>query len=163
MKKFIFIIIVSGVGIMGYFCYPVVLSSFFKISGEIEIVSRLQKYAEKPNTICFIVAKNSGGIPVAIKKIVNPVFPVSFNITKKDLIIADAWKKPMSVEVYLNQHGEIGKLKAGDMFTEKSKEVKMFDKNINLTISKMMGVPSLFLAKKNHPDKSRWMFTTAAR
>ncbi len=162
MKRLALIIFSLSLGVLTYFCYPAVLSSFFKISGKIEVAPRLQKNALKPNTTCYVIAKNSSGIPVAIKKIVNPDFPLNFNITKKDLIIPDAWKKPMHIEVYLNQHGEIGKLKAGDMFVKSTQEVKMFDKKINLTVSKMMGVPTV-RPGVNYYDKSRWLFTTAAR
>lgn len=162
MKKLMAVVFSLGLGVLLYLCYPAILSSFFKISGKIEVTPRLQKYASKPNTICYIIAKNSGGVPVAIKKIVNPDFPLDFEITKKDLIIPDAWKKPTYVEVYLNQHGEIGKLKAGDMFIEGNREVKMFDKKLNLVISKMLGVPTV-RPGVNYYDKSRWLFTTAAR
>jgi hypothetical protein len=81
---------------------------------------------------------------------------------KKNLIIPNAWKKPMQIELYINQHGEIEKLKAGDMFVKSTAEVKIFDKNIALNIDKMLGVPTL-RPGNNYYDKSRWLFTTSAR
>jgi len=162
MKKLILVISGLSLALLGYFSYPFILSALFKVSGEVTIAQRLSRRAAKPNSVCFIVAKNSGGVPVAIKKYLNPKFPLKFNITKKDLIIADAWKDNIQLEAFINQHGEVGSLKAGDMFTEPHENVKMFDDNITLNVDKMMGVPRL-RAGARYTDKSYWMFRSAAR
>jgi len=161
MKRLVLIAFSVSLIVIGYFCYPVILSSVFTVSGTIDITPRLSKMSEKPNNVCFIVAKNPGGVPVVIKRVVNPEFPLDFNITKKDLLIEDAWKDTMQVEVFINQHGQVGRLKAGDMFTEPYQIAKIFSPNVVITVDKMMGVPTLI--GRRYSDKSNWVFTTAAR
>lgn len=132
MKKIIFIIIFICVSCAAaYFLYPYLLKKIFTISGTITIA---EKYKKKPNSMLFIVLKNKGDIPIAIKKTINPSFPLEFTLTASDLIMPDLLSKKLYLEVYLNNHGVLGKSKTSDMLGRIEKPIFINSKNIELQL-----------------------------
>ncbi len=90
--------------------------SDFQFSGSITAPPPIQKLAERPNLVLYVVATNSGGVPVAVKKIVNPRLPIHYRITSDDLILpGETWDGPLTVTVVVNNHGKLGVLKRGDL------------------------------------------------
>jgi hypothetical protein len=66
--------------------------------------------------VLFIIAKNPGGVPVAVRRIVNPTFPVSYQLTSEDLIVPGTVPSgPLSLEVEMNTHGNVGAPVKGDL------------------------------------------------
>ena len=98
-----------------YFVYPFALRVFFLVKGTAQITSEFAERAARPNTMLFLVARNEGGVPVAVKKILNPVFPVDFQMTPSDLILPDVLTKKVYLEAFLNSHGELGVFRSGDL------------------------------------------------
>ena len=132
MKKIIFIIIFTGIsGITAYFLYPYLLKKIFTISGTISIA---EKHKKKPNSMLFIVLKNKGDIPIAVKKTINPSFPLEFTLTANDLIMPDLLSKKVYIEAYLNNHGVLGKSKTSDMLGRIEKPIFINSKNIKLQL-----------------------------
>jgi hypothetical protein len=92
------------------------LGGEFKVSGTITIAAHLQSKVPRQNFVLFIVATNLGGVPVAVKRIVNPQFPVSYTLTDEDLIVPGSDpKEPLLVQVQMNTHGNVGKPVRGDL------------------------------------------------
>lgn len=61
-----------------------------------------------PTGILFIVAKRSkegGGPPVAVKKIPNPTFPMSFELGKGDMVMGGIWPEQVWLEVRIDTDG----------------------------------------------------------
>ncbi len=129
----------------------------FNLSGKVEVAGRLLKTAEAANVSCSIIAKNEADVPIAIKRILNPTFPLNFNINKDDLLI-DSFEGNIKLEVQINSHGKIGVLKSGDIFGDSGSLYATGQKDIILVADKMMGKPTLMgnRAKGN-------FFRTAAR
>ena len=71
------------------------------IRGSISLAPTLLNRARMPNTVLFIVAQNQGGVPVAVQRIVNPLFPFEFEIGPKDLLLPDAWRGEMRLTARL--------------------------------------------------------------
>ncbi|MDD2772103.1 MAG: hypothetical protein PHP45_00230 [Elusimicrobiales bacterium] len=161
MKKFIFALMIGALAAAGYAVYPSVLRAAFSVSGEVNLAGRLAKRVGAPNTVCYVVARNAGDVPVAIKRYVNPSFPLKFNITAKDMLLADSWNGPLRLEAQVNNRGQVGQLQAGDMFAGKSKFVRFYAANVSLTVDKMLGLPTLMAGVE--PDKGSYMFTMSAR
>ena len=81
----------------------------FRVSGTITIASSLHAHAPKQNGVLFIIARNLGGVPVAVKRIVNPAFPVSYTLGPEDLVVPGTHpKEALNVEVEMNTHGNVG-------------------------------------------------------
>ena len=90
--------------------------SDFSFSGSITAPPPIQKLTERPNLVLYVVATNSGGVPVAVKKIVNPRLPIHYRMTADDLILpGDIWDGPLTVTVVVNNHGTLGVSKPGDL------------------------------------------------
>lgn len=76
----------------------------------------LQNKAPRGDDILFIIAKTKGGIPVAVRRVVNPVFPVEFALNPDDLIVPGAQpKERLWLQAQLNTHGKAGAPAKGDL------------------------------------------------
>ncbi|MEK7287237.1 MAG: hypothetical protein AAB091_01575 [Elusimicrobiota bacterium] len=63
--------------------------------------SRHQHLINKPNAVCYMVIKDRWGIPVAIRRWLNPKFPLYFRITSDDRLVASRpWQGPFQAEAY---------------------------------------------------------------
>ncbi|MBI2070851.1 MAG: cation-translocating P-type ATPase [Elusimicrobia bacterium] len=62
----------------------------------------LSAVANQPNSVCFLIAKDQWGVPVIIKRWLNPKFPLAFRLSRADLIIPSRpWKGPFYMEAFL--------------------------------------------------------------
>jgi len=133
-KTFLLLFFLAFIFLSAYFIYPFALRSIFLIRGTAEITFELAERAAKPNTMFFLVARNEGGVPVAVKKIINPVFPLDFQMTPSDLIMPDILTKKIYLEAFINNHGELGIFKNGDLKGSIKSPLFIFSKNNRITI-----------------------------
>jgi len=135
MKKTLFLLFFLGFFVLSaYLLYPFALRAFFLIKGTAEITSDLAERAARPNTMLFLVARNEGGVPVAVKKIINPVFPLEFQITPSDLILPDVLTKKVYLEAFVNNHGELGVFRNGDLKGSVKSPLFVFGRKTIITI-----------------------------
>jgi len=159
MKYFVtvFLLAVLGFGIYFYNHTGVVPPQKFMLAGHVEVVSRLLKNAEANNVTCSIIAKNEADVPIAIKRIINPTFPLDFEVTKDDLLI-DSYEGKIKMEVQINSHGSLGVLKSGDIFGSGMQEYTSGSQDILIVADKMIGKPTLAGGRNKNN-----FFRTAAR
>jgi len=160
MKKF-FIAVTLLAACAGYFYWSAAASSF-SISGQISVSPRLAKNAARPNTECFIIVKNTVDMPVAVKHVVNPVFPMQFAMKKEDLLLPNGYKDTLKLEVQVNSHGKLGQLQPGDMMGRSSEILAHNARGVQVTVDKMIGVPTL-AANTSYSDKFQYIFKQTAR
>ncbi len=129
----------------------------FNLAGKVEVAPRLLKSAQTNNISCSIIVKNEADVPVAVKRIINPEFPLEFSLDKSDLLI-EGYQGNLKVEAQINSHGKLGVLQSGDIFSEESKTYVSGQKDIVIVADKMMGKPTLAGANKRGN-----FFRTAAR
>ena len=92
------------------------LTGDFSLSGTVDIAPRLRERAPKTNAMLFVVAENEGGVPVAVRRIVNPEFPAAFKMGSEDLLVpAVRRREPLKVHVEMNTHGDVGRPQQGDL------------------------------------------------
>jgi hypothetical protein len=92
------------------------LTGDFSLSGVVDIAPRLRERAPKTNAMLFVVAENEGGVPVAVRRIVNPEFPAAFTMSSEDLLVPEVRRhEPLKVHVEMNTHGDIGHAQSGDL------------------------------------------------
>ncbi|NLO90395.1 MAG: hypothetical protein GX410_00190 [Elusimicrobia bacterium] len=159
MKKFLFAIFAAAL-CAGYL-YWSDWNSSFSISGRISVSPRLAKNAAKPNTECFIIVKNMVDIPVAVKHVVNPEFPMEFSLKKEDLLLPNGYKDELKLEVQVNNHGQLGALQPGDMLGRSSAQLTHHARGVQVTVDKMIGVP--VLTASTYSDKFKYIFKQTAR
>jgi hypothetical protein len=92
------------------------LTGDFRLSGTVEISPELAARAPKTNSVLFVIAENSGGVPVAVHRIVNPEFPAPFKMASADLLVPGIRRnETLTIVARLNAHGTLGAPKPGDL------------------------------------------------
>ena len=97
------------------FGYPAAMRHFFRAAGTVTLAPALLGASIPPNSMLFVVARNTDGVPVAVKKAINPIFPLNFEMTSSDLIMPDLLTQTIYFEAVLNTHGQILAFKPGDL------------------------------------------------
>lgn len=108
------------------------------ISGTVSVNAELKSRASQPNMVLFVVAKNPAGIPFAVEKIINPVFPQSFHLGPEELVLpGSGWEGPFELTAQLNTHGILGSPRTGDLGTAHPSAARAGDQGILLAIDKI--------------------------
>ncbi len=128
----------------------------FYITGTVEVPERLTKVAQADNNSCSIIVKNAADVPVAIKRVVNPKFPLSFELKEEDLLASNV-EGNLKLEVQINNHGKLGVIKEGDIFGSAENMIKPTSKDVLVQADKMTGMPKLAKTSRGN------FFRTAAR
>lgn len=116
------------------FAYPATLKYLFRASGTVSIRPDLLSALPGSNSMLFVVVRNDGGVPVAVKKIINPVFPAHFDIGPANLIMPDLLTRRVYLEAALNTHGQLGAIKRGDLRGQMSAGVWIISKGSEITL-----------------------------
>lgn len=117
------------------FGYQEALRYFFGISGSVMVSAELLQDLPGPNSMLFVVARNESGIPVAVKKIINPVFPVEFELAPSSLIMPDLLTRRLYLDALLSTHGRIEEFKRGDMKGQRSENSYFISKGQEITLT----------------------------
>lgn len=134
LKRLLWILLLAAAGLgLWRFGYPAYLRYFFKLGGTITM-SAATEPALPANSMLFVIAKNESRVPVAVKKIINPVFPLNFEITSASLIMPDLLTRRVYLEAYVNTHGLLGVLRKGDLKGECKDPVTVFRKDITIQL-----------------------------
>ena len=124
----------AGAGFFAWtFGYPAALKYFFRVSGTVGIQGGLLNAMPGPNSMLFLVALNDGGVPVAVKKVINPVFPLKFEMTPANLIMPDLLTRKLYLSALMNTHGQLNAPRKGDLRGEVKARIGFRD--IGLTLS----------------------------
>jgi hypothetical protein len=156
MRNIFTFLILCGLVFAGYTLFNGAGEEKFALSGTVTVPERLAKAAHATNNTCSIIVKNEADVPIAIKRVINPSFPLEFSLDKSDLLISE-WAGNVKLEVEINNHGNLGVLKAGDIFGAAAEMVPTNAKNIVIEAGKMTGVP------KFASNRGNSFFRTAAR
>ncbi|WP_428897509.1 hypothetical protein Dip518_001300 [Parelusimicrobium proximum] len=148
MKNFITFLMLCFLVFLGVNTYKGIHQEHFAITGEVQVPERLKKSAEGTNNTCSIIVKNEADVPVAIKRVINPTFPLAFNISKEDFFVPE-WEGKIKIDVEINNHGNLGVFKAGDIFGSADGTYEPNAKNIVVTADKMTGRPKLASTRGN--------------
>lgn len=156
MKKIVFAVALVSLVVCGFCLNRKVAEGRFDISGTVDVPSRLASAAQADNNSCSIIVKNEADVPVAIKRVVNPKFPLEFNLGEDNLLVPDI-QGNLKLEVQINNHGKLGVLKEGDIFGASESLIKPNSKNVLVQADKMTGMPQLARNARGN------FFRTAAR
>lgn len=135
LKKISWIILLAGAGFLAWnFGYPAALKYFFRVTGTIGISANLAPSMPGPNSMLFLVAQNEGGVPVAVKKVINPVFPLKFEMTPSNLIMPDLLTRKLYLSAAMNTHGQLNSPRRGDLKGEVRAQVGFRQKGITFEL-----------------------------
>ena len=156
MKKILLLVAVVSLVACVFCATRKVREARFYITGTVNVPERLTQLAQADNNSCAIIVKNAADVPVAIKRVVNPKFPLAFELTEDDLL-ATAVEGNLKLEVQINSHGKLGVIKEGDIFGAAASSVKPNSKDVLVQADKMTGMPKLARTTRGN------FFRTAAR
>jgi len=109
----------------------------FHLSGSITVAAHLQNKVPKTNSVLFIVAKNQGGVPVAVRRVVNPQFPVDYELRAEDLIVpGEIPAGPLTLEVEMNTHGNVGAPVKGDLSGAHPDKISSGERGVHVVIDR---------------------------
>jgi len=85
------------------------------ISGTINVAANVKAQVD-PDAILYIIARQEGGPPLAVKRIMKPQFPVEYTLSQHDAMIPGTrFQGPMLVKARLDKDGNAGPVQAGDI------------------------------------------------
>ena len=128
----------------------------FELAGTVIVPERLLELAQADNNSCAIIVKNEADVPVAIKRVVNPKFPLSFTLGEEDLL-TESVGEDLKLEVQINSHGQLGIIKEGDVFGSVDGFITAHAKDVTVEAGKTLGKVQLAKNVKGN------FFRTAAR
>ncbi len=135
LRKTVYLALLAGALFAGWkFGYQAALRYFFRASGTVSVRPDLLNSLPGPNAMLFVVARNSGGVPVAVKKIINPAFPARFEMGHSNLIMPDLLTGRLYLEAALNTHGRLGDSRRGDLKGQLSSGVPIISKGASITL-----------------------------
>lgn len=84
-------------------CQPNAKHAAAAVTGRVLLANTAgEQLASKPNAVCYLILKDPWEVPVAMKRWVNPQFPLVFRLTQEDrLVPSRQWKGPLYMEAYL--------------------------------------------------------------
>ena len=157
MKKVLALFLaVFCVGVYYYCKHLPAKEGRFNLAGTVTVPQRLLQLAQADNNSCAIIVKNEADVPVAIKRVVNPKFPLQFTLSEEDLL-TDSVGKNVKLEVQINSHGQLGIIKEGDVFGSVDGMIAANAKDITVEAAKTLGKVQLAKNVKGN------FFRTAAR
>lgn len=156
MKKLVLLAVIVSVAVCAMCVRRQVRPARFAISGTITVPERLASVAQADNNSCAIIVKNEADVPVAIKRVVNPKFPLAFEMGEDDLL-ASTVEGNLKLEVQINSHGKLGVIKEGDIFGAAEFMIQPNAKDVLVQADKMTGMPRLARSARGN------FFRTAAR
>ena len=158
MKKiFALILALACAGACYYYCKHLpVQEGRFNLAGTVTVPERLLPLAQADNNSCAIIVKNEADVPVAIKRVVNPKFPLQFTLGEEDLLTESVGNE-LKLEVQINKHGQLGIIKEGDVFGSVDGLITAHAKDISVEAGKTLGKVQLAKNVKGN------FFRTAAR
>ena len=156
MKKFLFLLVLCSVIAYGYAWKRTVQEARFSIAGTVIVPERLTALAQVDNNACAIIVKNEADMPVAIKRFVDPKFPLQFTLGEEDLLTENV-DGLLKLAAQINNHGQLGLIKQGDIFGSSTERVKPNAKDVVIQADKTLGRVQLA-----HNVKGNF-FRTAAR
>lgn len=134
-KRYIWALVLAAAVFLGWrYGYQAALKYFFRVSGTVSVSGDLLADLPGANSMLFVVARNEGGVPVAVSKIINPVFPAKFELRASGLIMPDLLTKKLYLEALLNTHGQLGAPRRGDLRSARQESAYIVSKGLALTL-----------------------------
>ncbi len=155
-KIFASLLAVISVGACYYCAHRSAQEARFNLAGTVNVPQRLLQLAQADNNACAIIVKNEADVPVAIKRVVNPKFPLEFALGEEDLL-TEKVDGSLKLEVQINSHGQLGIIKEGDVFGAVDGFVTAHAKDVVVEADKTLGKVQLARNVKGN------FFRTAAR
>jgi hypothetical protein len=127
------LLVVSGF-LAWHFGYQAAIRYFFRASGTVNVAPQLLGSLPGPDSMLFVMARNDSGITVAVKKVINPVFPAEFRMNSANLIMPDLLTRRLYFEARVNTHGQLNSPRKGDLQSGANTAAGIVSKGLEITL-----------------------------
>lgn len=111
----------------------------FVVAGAVTAPPRFHAAIDRPNAVLFVVATNAAGVPVAVKRVINPRLPLAYELRREDLVLpGPAWRGALSVRVYITPHGKLGEWTRGDLRGAHPGTVRTGERHANVVVDEQL-------------------------
>ena len=108
------------------------------ISGQIRVADELADKVND-NDVLFIIARKEVGPPLAVKRVLQPTFPLTYSLSESDAMIpGTVFQGEMLIKARLDADGNAGPLASGDMSGETSRTVPVGSNGADITIDTLV-------------------------
>ena len=109
------------------------------VSGTIRLASDLGE-AVSPGAVLFIILRQGGGPPLAVKRVSQPRFPLAYSVGEEDRMIAEegAFEGSVDIVARLDRDGVAGPPEPGDM-EGRLRGAVIGDQEVNIVIDNRFG------------------------
>lgn len=109
------------------------------ITGLITVAPDLQSHLQSTGTL-FIIARKDVGPPLAVKKIVNPTFPLPYALTDQDVMFPGTpFQGEVTISARLDRDGYAGPAQPGDLEgTTQKTPARVGDRNVDILINRAL-------------------------
>lgn len=108
------------------------------ISGQIFVADELVENVNG-QAVLFIIARKEVGPPLAVKRVLQPTFPLTYSLSESDAMIpGTVFQGEMIVKARLDADGNAGQLASGDMTGETSRTVPVGTSGVDIKIDTLI-------------------------
>lgn len=108
------------------------------IKGTIDVKADLKDKVQPTDTIYIIARKSASGPPLAVKRISPPAFPLSYELSEKDVMMGGPFEGDVEITVRVDKDGDAMSKNPGDLVGKSAGSIKVGDTSANLTIDQTL-------------------------
>jgi cytochrome c-type biogenesis protein CcmH len=108
------------------------------IRGTIDVKADLKDKVQPTDTVYIIARKGPGGPPLAVKRVTPPAFPLTYELTEKDVMMGGPFDGEVELTVRVDKDGDAMSKNPGDLFGKSAAAIKVGDTAANLTIDQSL-------------------------
>ncbi|MEW5950894.1 MAG: hypothetical protein GX447_09540 [Elusimicrobia bacterium] len=110
-----------------------ILSLLISIPLEVSVSFPSGEYFS-PNNVLLIAVKNDKGVPIGLKRIINPVYPLETKISRQDIFMPGLVSSKLEIYAEMNKSGEIGSKEKGGFYSSKTFKTFIISSSIGINL-----------------------------
>lgn len=110
-----------------------ILSFLISIPLEVSVSFPSGEYFS-PNNVLLIAVKNEKKVPIGLKRIINPVYPLETKISRQDIFMPGLVSSELEIYAEMNKSGEIDSKEKGGFYSSKTIKTFIISSSISLNL-----------------------------
>lgn len=108
------------------------------IRGTVDVKPELKANLAATDTVFIVARKGSGGPPLAAKRVNDPKFPLSFELSQKDVMMGGPFDGEVELTIRVDKDGDAMTKNPGDLFGKGAPGTKVGQTNISVLIDQTL-------------------------
>jgi cytochrome c-type biogenesis protein CcmH len=108
------------------------------LRGTVDVKPELKANLAATDTVYIIARKGAGGPPLAVKRVTDPKFPLSFELTEKDVMMGGPFDGDVELTVRVDKDGDAMTKNPGDLVGKGPAGTKVGQTSVNVLIDQTL-------------------------